>query len=205
MLFCKFCLKWILFLFCFCCSCAFCLFPGHRRNIRCAAQAGLLLRVSRIHWCKGQRGAENLLCVHRHEQAAGYGAELRPGHHSNRLSDTSQEFIDSCVPQSAETADCNTAVFLDVAAEEALPRCVVDVLLKRTTLDPVGQFSIAGRWLIRTITIFFDSQTHLRLVISFFCTFFFFAFHFDVCDRETVYCTNAKYNCVIFFFEDWSF
>lgn len=52
--------------------------PGDGGNDRRAAEAGLLVRVSRTHKREGQRGAENFLCVHRHEQAAGYGAELRP-------------------------------------------------------------------------------------------------------------------------------
>lgn len=69
-----------LFIF-FSCSCSICVLTGHRGNVWCAAEAGLLVRLSRIHRCEGQRGAENLLCVYRHEQAAGHGAELRPGHH----------------------------------------------------------------------------------------------------------------------------
>lgn len=49
-----------------------------------AADTRLLVRVSRPHQCQGERGAEDLLCVHRHEQAARHGAELRPGCHSQR-------------------------------------------------------------------------------------------------------------------------
>lgn len=41
-----------------------------------AEEAGLLLRVPRLHRRQGQRGAENLLPLHRHEQAPGPGAEL---------------------------------------------------------------------------------------------------------------------------------
>lgn len=53
--------------------------PGHGGNVRRAAEAGLLLRVPGIHQREGQGRAEDLLRVHRHEQTAGHGAELRPG------------------------------------------------------------------------------------------------------------------------------
>lgn len=57
----------------------FALLPGDGGNVRRAAEAGLLVRVSGTHQRQGQRGAENLLLVHRHEQAARDGSELRPG------------------------------------------------------------------------------------------------------------------------------
>lgn len=69
------------------CRCALrppCLFPGDRGNIWRAAQAGLLVWLSRINQRQGERGAENLLCVYRHEQAARYGAELRPSGRSQQ-------------------------------------------------------------------------------------------------------------------------
>lgn len=51
---------------------------GDRRNLYGVTEARLLLWLSRIHQCEGQRGVENLLCVYRREQTAEYGAELRP-------------------------------------------------------------------------------------------------------------------------------
>lgn len=56
-----------------------CLLSGNRGNVCRVAGPGLLVRVSRTNQCEGERGAQNFLCVHRYEQAARYGSELRPG------------------------------------------------------------------------------------------------------------------------------
>lgn len=120
--------------------------------------------MSGLHWCEGERGAENLLCVHWHEQAAGDGAELRPGDH--RQQTLRSEFTGSSVPQSAEKedrADVVWAVISDVAAH-LRKRCIA--IWRISTLSHVGQLCSMERWSLCTITTLFYSQTKLHLVVS---------------------------------------
>lgn len=158
---------------CGCASCVLCLHPGNRGNVRRAAEAGLLVRVSGINQREGERRAENLLCVYRHVQAAKYGVELRLGRHSQqngRLSRVHKSRVYGLLRAPSVEAELTVKQLWFCCTLRT--KCWMSHWTNTLYSGPVGQTRKVERWSVRTIAIFFFySWTHLRPVISHFCTF----------------------------------